>query len=279
MEIDAKQLEYFATRGIKNVRLAFHYAQRELQNAMAFGVREEAIKWGIPAVMTVRNPTILRALLGVTKATRANGDVASVRQFTRDRFSGLPEEEFGHGVMHRHPATKAARGGTNKPQLPLSSKFVGNIIKPMDIEIAHATGSETQIVAVFLAQLQRKGTRKPFIMPTMGKWKGGLKKFGGPRPVNLAAARPTKMQLRMNPNMKPSRLLSMNIKKQEREKQVIGLRYWGRETKDVKRRPWMKPSIDKWIREHNQAKEWTKACDKIITFRQRKGWDTPPGPA
>jgi hypothetical protein len=275
IEIDTKDVEYFASRGVQHINLALHQAQRELQNKMAFEVRRICITWGIPRVMKIRSD-LVRASLSVLKASKHSKDVATLRQNTVKRFSGLPEEEFGGGVMHRHPATKAARGGTMNPMLPNSSKFGRKIIAPKDIQIAHSTGSENQLIAVFLAQLTRSRSRKPFLLPTMGKWHGGLKRFGGPRPYSGSKVKISPAQLRRNPNAKTSTLRRRNIKKQELEKSVITLRSWGREETAVRKRAWMRPSIDRWLETHDRRTEWRKACDAIITFRSAKGWDKPP---
>jgi hypothetical protein len=237
--IDTSDLEQFANSTLPKIRAAMHIARRAVMNNMAFGVRQEALEHGIPEVMTVRNPNILRATLRVNKAVRSLGadEKATLGMTTRDRFGGLLEEELG-GHMMRPPATLAARGGDKEHVIQQRARLKdkNQFVTPDDLDIANDTGNYTQRIAAMISAMERnvRGSQsKPFIIHGHPSLPAGLYMLGKKKP-------------------KPGH---PNARK------LVTLRTFHGERVDVKRRRWLRPSIDRWLATHSRETEWKKALE------------------
>jgi hypothetical protein len=220
-------------------------AQRAMVNNMAFGVRETCLTWGIPQAMTVRNPNILRATLRVTKATYP-GFTASMGMTTKDRFGGLLEEELG-GTIKRQPATLAARGGDEKKQIKGVARFRGDFISPEDIDVANDTGGWEQRIVVMISQLERQNYSKPFILHGSTRYSSGLKVLG------------KRLGTGTRKTMRHRKRASNNVAIPVLRRALTTLRTFTKGQTQVKRTPWMRPSIDRWLASHDRQTEWNKA--------------------
>lgn len=246
IDIDTRALELFAGRTLPQIRAAMHVASRAMTNNMAFGVRLTALEWGIPQVMTVRNPNILRATLRVDKAVRAlgNEEKATLGMTTKDRFGGLAEEELG-GTMKRPTASLAARGGNVAKTIAQKARLKqgANFLTPDDIEVANDAGSTSQRIAAMISYLERQGgAQRPFIVHGHPALKAGLYMLGKRTPGGR----------------------HKNIRK------LVTLRRFHGGTVEIKRRRWLRPSIDKWIATHSRAAEWERALTFALN-RMKKG--------
>jgi hypothetical protein len=219
-------------------------AQRAIINNMAFGVRETCLTWGIPQVMTIRNPNILRATLTVRKAVYP-GHVASVGMTTRDRFGGLLEEELG-GNMTRPPASLAARAGDQKKTIATRARMKGDFLTPEDIDVANDTGSMDQRVVAMITQLERENYSKPFIVHGSSQIHSGLMVLG--KRIGVGTRKTMRHRKR-----KAGGSIPVN------RRQLVTLREFNHGETTIKRRPWMKPSIDRWLASHDRQTEWNKA--------------------
>lgn len=228
-------------------------AMSALLNNMAFGSRRVALGY-IPRVMHVRNKGFLSASILVRKSN-AHTLTATFYSHPRTRFTALVEQEFG-GVMQRHPATKAARGGTEQGKIRPAARLTGTIIKPEDVQIAHSTGSAEQFMAVYLSQLQRGtlGTGaagQRFIVHSVGKWKyPGLKRLG--KIVPGAKGRSVR-----------GKAVRPGLRKGDR--QIIGLQAFDTKGKaKVEKRPWMWVSVQKYLSHVRLDVTWERTLNHLM---------------
>ncbi len=272
-DVNTAGLERYA-RSLREAIRLFPRAQANLLNNMAFGVRTIALEWGIPRVMTVRNPTFLSSCLRVDKAhPGATGRmVATLGMSKRDRFGGLLEQEIG-GEMQRQPAMLAARKGDFKKTLPSAARFKGDFISPEDIDVAHDTGSWAQRIVVMISQLERQNYKRPFIMHgspqigsgllIMGKHIKGIEKRQYKRRINRLGEVQTIRMAGLGGLMRSSaRTLT---------RQLVTLRTFGKGQTTVKRKPWLRPSIDHYLSTHNRQIEWERALRFANALQGNKG--------
>ena len=247
LTIDTRDLEQHGL-ALRQMPGIIARAQRAMVNNMAFGVRQECLTWGIPQVMTVRNPNILRATLTVRKATYP-GFTASMGMTTRDRFGGLLEEELG-GSMHRPPASLAARGGDKGKVMAGKARLKpgADYLTPEDVDVANASGGWEQRIVVMISQLEREGSTKPFIMHGSSALHSGLMVMG--KRIGKGSRKTMRHRKRAAGGAIPPG-----------RRQLITLRPFAKGETRVKRTPWMKPSIDRWLATHDRQVEWHKALD------------------
>jgi hypothetical protein len=233
VSIDTHQLEEFAAV-LRQYPGMMAKAERVVVNNMAFGVRQEAIDWGIPRAMIVRNRNILRISLKVDKCG-TTGDKATLGMASRDRFGGLLEQELG-GQLQRQPATLAARGGKAQGTIRQAFRLRGQIIGPEDIDIANDTGSATQRIAAFISNLEKRGYTQAFRIHGHPSIPAGVYRLG------KKTSRPGYPQAR----------------------KLVTLRVFHGNKVSVKREPWMKPSIARWLAAHSRQSEFAKALRFLV---------------
>lgn len=228
-------------------------AMSALLNNMAFGARHTALGY-IPRVMKIRNKGFLSASILVRKSN-PHTLTATFYSHPRTRFTALVEQEFG-GVMGRHPATKAARGGNEQGTIRQAARLRGDIITPEDVQIAHSTGSPVQAMAVYLAQLQRGdlGTGaagQRFIVHNVGKWKyPGLKRLG--KLVPGAKGRAVR-----------GKAIRPGVRKGDR--QIIGLQAFDTKGKaKVEKHPWMWVSVQKYLSHVRLDVTWKRTLEHLM---------------
>lgn len=243
--VDVSDVIDYSKKDLKRLRGAMAGARRAFINNMAFNTRNVALFWGIPRVMTVRNPAFLRRTLTVEKATRAK-EVATLGQSgVGHTFTSLREEEFG-GSMHRQPATIKARGRTAKARIQKKARLSQEFISPEDIAVAHEKDEEHR-VHVFLERLKRPGGiegdsyyKKPFVLYGQG-FRPGLMIQG-------------KAQYRSGDRPRqPSRT-------------IYTLRKFTKKTTRVRRRRWLWPSIKQVLRNRGLRLEWARAVKHAQRF-------------
>lgn len=240
-------------------------------NNIAFGARAEALEY-MPTVMHVRNKAFLASTLLVRKAS-STSQRAEFHSHPRARFSAYVEQEFG-GVMQRHPATLAARGGNETGVMQKSARLGGDIITPEDIQIAHASGGDDQRVAVMLSQLQRgyvgtgKGGQR-FIMHSSAKWPHpGLKRLGKAIP-GVKRKRVSGRSQGAKRNASRQGYVELLTGHRPGDRQIIGLQQFDAKGKaPVKRTPWMWVSVKRYLA-HPSAIEhaWADAMRHMMSGR------------
>jgi hypothetical protein len=247
-------------------------AMSALLNNMAFGARHVALNY-IPKVMHIRNPGFIRASILVRKAN-PHTLTATFYSHPRTRFSALVEQEFG-GTMSRHPATKAARGGTEAGKIRPAARLTGTIIKPEDVQIAHSTGSAEQFMAVYLAQLQRGSAKKGlgtgnigqrFIVHTSGKWiYPGLKKLWKLKPASKVKRVSGRTPGALRGKNRHGYINIVNINQREGDRFIQGLQAF--DTKDkakVEKRPWMWVSVQKYLSHVRLDVTWERTLNHLM---------------
>lgn len=249
IEIDTSELDRYS-KTLKEQKKLVPRAIVALLNNMAFGTRDVVLDY-IPRVMIVRNRAFLRSSILVTKAKAGTSSPeALLGSKSRDRFSGLREQEFG-GVLTRQTAYLEARSGSKQKKMKQSARLKGNILKPEDISVAHEKNWEHRI-HVFLEMLQRKtaflGSYKgAFVIHGSSKFRSGL--------------------MSLDKLTRGSRAKKQGTTKTTR--QVKTLQRFEKGQKKVKRKPWMKPSIDKYLQRSNPHMEWLRAVRSVKLFMKK----------
>lgn len=248
VEIDTSALAAYAAT-LQRAAAGGPRLQSAILNNLAFGARDEALRY-IPTVMHVRNKAFLSASLLVRKSTSTTLR-AEFYSKERARYTALAEQEFG-GVLHRHPATKAARGGTEQGTMRQQARLRGDIISPEDVQIAHDTGTDAQFFAVYMKQLATGklgtgGAGQRFIMHKRGAWRyPGLKRLGKLAPKGSL---PKGVRIR---------------------RQVIGLQQFNsKERTKVQRRPWMWVSVQKYMRALNMDELFNRTLSHLMANARR----------
>lgn len=263
LSIDSKDLERYLKKDLRQLRGAIAGARRALMNNMAFAVREIVLTWGVPRVMTVRNPNILRITLRVQKARRGGDERATLYQTGKnDTWDALRVQEFG-GMMGQQVATLEARGGAKSGKIKSKARMKpGNIISPEDISVAHEQG-EAHRVHVFLQMLQRgdrqvggdNAHNQPFILGSAAGFRPGLFRLG--RKMNQKSQRGRHRKwFAMG---KEERVSKKSIGWLKGTRQIKRLRSFGKEQTPVRRLKWLRPSIDRYLRTTDPKMEWRKA--------------------
>jgi len=284
--VDLSQLETYRKKHLRLLRGAMAGARRALMNNMAFGVREMAITWGIPRVMTVRNPNIIKTTLKVNKARRDNDTATLGMSGKGAHWTALRAEEFGER-MGQQPATKLARGGDLKKKIPNKYRLKGNFITPDDIDVAHEK-NEAHRIHVFLERLQRPGGiegsggfrksggrsrasiwhgsayQKPFILGNTQGYKAGLKVLG-----KIMSKHHLSQSIRKRYGLKRKELLNREaIKPYSNTRKVMTVRNFTKKQTYVRKLRWLKPSIDRYLATHNLRVEWQKAVNHARKYQR-----------
>lgn len=237
LRIDASALARYA-RSLDEARRLFPRAQSALLNNAAFGVRTIALDESIPRVMRVRSPKFLARSLRVDKARTAN-QTARLYTLAGPRWSGMEEQEFG-GTMQRHPATERARGGSRDTVIRQQARLRGDLLSIDDVDVGHVQ-SERQRVAVFLEILSRRNERRPFALTKAGGIRPGLLQMG-------------KLARRSRRRRKPGDPTAWTRRK------LHTLQAFDTKGKTrVRRKRWMKPSVDRWFSRADLQMEYARA--------------------
>ena len=267
--VDVSRVHKYSKQQLRRLRGVIAGARRNLINNMAFSVRNLAIKWGIPRVMTVRNPGIIRSTLKVTKATRAKEVATLGMEGKGGTWKALRAQEFG-GRMGQQPATKAARGGSPKKKIAGKFRLRGDFITPDDIDVAHEK-NEAHRIHVFLERLQRPGGidgstyyNKPFVLNPGKGYAPGLFKLG----KKLSQSTLKDKYRRRTGITGRKRVKRSDIKSQLNSRQLVTLRRFNKKSTHVRRTKWMRPSIDQYFRTHSLKAEWTKAVRQARKYQK-----------
>ena len=269
LSIDSTDLERYLKKDLQQLRGTMAAARRALMNNMAFSVREIVLKWGIPRVMTVRNPNILRITLRVQKARRGADERATLYQTGKsDTWDALRVQEFG-GTMGQQPATLDARGGAKSGKIKAKARMKGNILSPSDIDVAHEQ-SEAHRVHVFLQMLQRGdrqvggANNQPFILGHSAHFRPGLFRFGRKMSQKTMRGRHRKLM----GIAKGTRVSKQEIAGLKYTRQLVRLRSFGKENVQVKRLLWLRPSIDRYLRTSDAKREWRRAMRHALAMKR-----------
>ena len=148
----------------KNPRL-YRRASISMVNQFAFRAKKIAPK-EIDKGNIVRAPRFISKSIRVDKAN-SQRPMAVVGTISRDRFTGLKEQEFGKTAKRRRTATTRARFGDKKRKLPTRHKLRPSteVWKPSKFKIGRGQGRTRQTQA-FLQRISREPTasRKPFMI-------------------------------------------------------------------------------------------------------------------
>lgn len=240
-----------------------------LLNNLAFGARKTALSY-IPRVMHVRNKGFLAASILIRKAT-PNHLEATFYSRRRDRFTGLYEEEFG-GTMQRHPASKAARGGSEQGKIKSGARLQpGDIITPDDVRIAHNKGTQEQFIKVYLKQIMtgKLGTGtagQRFILHTTGKWIWpGLKRTGKLAPGTKRKRVSGRAAGAKRNAQRHGYISIINDKREPWDRLVVGLQSFDTKGKaKVERRPWMWVSVQRYLSYVRLEVTWQRTLEKLM---------------
>jgi hypothetical protein len=249
IDVDTHGIDRFKRDTLAQMRGQMHAARRIMLNNMAYGVRDIACHTIIPKRMVVRNPGFLKRNFIIIKATRAL-EVARITQ-RKDvpRWSGLRAEEFG-GTLLRQSAGLAARKGGEKNKILNRARLRGNILQADE---GGVSGDYNHRVHIFLEHAAAYAPGTNFIIPEpygefSRKLKPGMYMFG-----------------KFQRNKKKRYQIQSHRK--SRNRKLITLRLFDRGHKRVGKIPWMKPSINWYLRHHDSKMEWSRAMRQAYKRR------------
>jgi hypothetical protein len=209
----------------------FARAAGSVLNSAAFGTRKLAIR-NINADQIVRNKKFVSSSVRVNKArltaplSQQASEVGSIR---RKRFSGWREQEGGQQTKREHYAKETARRGSRTKRVMrtvrLSSK---KYPKPSDFR---TKGNQVARAARMVHILSRSGYTKPFIILGLEKKARGRK--------------PPPGLYRLGAGSYPNKRLTLLQR--------------FKAPKKTKRKPWLKPAKDKYVRRVNLRTVWGRA--------------------
>lgn len=221
-------------RMLKRASKLYSRAGGHVLNSAAFGTRKLAIR-NIKKEMIARNERFIQGSVRVEKArigAPLDMQRATVGSIKRDRFSGWREQEGGQQTKREHQAWPAARRGGKKHPVIRVARLRRNFLKPT------AFGGRNPIERVIrmLHTLSANNYRKPFIIFDLERRRGGK-----PAPPGL---------YRFGPGPHPNRRLELLQR--------------FKSPKPTKRKPWLIPAREEYVRRVNLRTVWGRALEREL---------------
>ena len=189
VEMDVSEIRKLAKFFRQAPRL-FSRAAGGYLNTLAFGNKAESKKI-IDRRLVVRSPKFIHGNMPVIKARSGQPLNKLVSRFgsrSRDRYSGLEEQETGQQTDRKRRPTIEARAGNKQKKVKPSVRLrkANQFRSPDDYQ---GKNSEHRVI-VMLQSLLRNKWRKPFIIKGHRKFKHGLYKFKRNKIVMLQSFEP-----------------------------------------------------------------------------------------